>query len=102
MKYSPKTTRRNPTSICHSVIVRYDFDRRKWIHSAGILVTPREATVLEALANGHGPAEMAKACGVTTDTFYAAQARLKKYFGITARDAKGHRELLKIAMDLYA
>lgn len=101
MKARRKTDRRNLRPISHSLIVRYDYDARRWVHSAGIVVTPREATVLEALAKGHGPAEMARACGVQTGTFYAAQARLKQYFGIRAKSAKGQRELLQIAMDLY-
>lgn len=96
-----KTDRRNPRPIAHSIIIRYDYDRGRWIHSAGILVTPREVTVLEALARGHGPANMAQGAGTSPATFYHAQCRLKQYFGIERNSAKGHRELLKIAMDLY-
>lgn len=96
-----KTDRRNPRPIAHSIIIRYDFDRGRWIHSAGILITPREVTVLEALARGHGPANMARGAGTSPATFYDAQCRLKQYLGIPKRSAMGQRELLRIAMDLY-
>lgn len=96
-----KTDRRNPQQISHSIIVRYDYDAQRWVHSAGIVVTPREATVLEALAKGHSPGSIAEALGTSTNTFWAAQARLKKYFGIEPKSSLGHRRLLKIAMDLY-
>ncbi len=96
-----KTDRRHPRPIAHSMLIRYDYDAGRWIHSAGIIITPREATVLEALANGHGPANMAAGAGTSPATFYAAQARLKQYLGIPVRSAKGQQQLLKIAMDLY-
>lgn len=95
---SRKTDRRHPRPIGHSIIIRYDYNSGRWIHSAGIVITPREATVLEAMANGHGPRNMAIGAGASVATFYAVQARLKQYLGITVR---GSNQLLKIAMDLY-
>jgi DNA-binding CsgD family transcriptional regulator len=96
-----KTDRRTPRPIAHSIIIRYDFDRERWVHSAGIVITPREAVLLEALANGHGPSSMAHGAGASVGTFYAAQARLKQYLGIPIKSAKGDLQLRKIAMDLY-
>ncbi len=96
-----KTDRRNPGRIAHSILIRYDYDAGRWIHSAGIVITPREATLLEALARGHGPASMAQGTASPNNSFYAAQARLKQYLGIPVRSAQGQRQLLKIAMDLY-
>jgi hypothetical protein len=96
-----KTNRRSPRVHVHSLVVRYDFDRGMWVHSAGIVITPREIAVLEALANGHNPMNMAAGASMSVATFYACQTRLKQCFGITARSAAGQRELIKIAMDLF-
>ena len=101
MPSRPKTGRRNQVGTQHSIIVRYDFDARRWVHSAGIVVTPREATLLEALAKGLTIREMQIATCMDPATYFAAQTRLKTYFGLSRKRLEGHHQLLKIAMDLY-
>ena len=81
--------------------MRYDYDARRWVHSAGVVITAREATLLEALAKGMTTAEMSKATGMERGTYYNAQTRLKKYFGIPVKNQEGQNRLLSIAMDLY-
>jgi hypothetical protein len=83
------------------MIVRYDYDARRWVHSAGIVISAREAVLLEALARGLTTAEMSRATGMERGTYYNAQTRLKYYFGIPVKTQEGQNQLLKIATDLY-
>ena len=101
MPSRPKTRRRNLRGTQHSMIVRYDYDAQRWVHSAGIVITAREATLLEALAKGITTAEMSRATSMDRGTYYNAQTRLKHYFGIPVKTQAGQNQLLKIAMDLY-
>ncbi len=85
----------------HRIIARYDFGARRWVHSAGVMLTPRESSLLEGLAKGITTREVAEACGMRPATFFNAQTRLKHYFGIPLKTQQGQHQLVKIAMDLY-
>lgn len=100
----PKSNqRRNRDSVHmqHRIIARYDFDARRWVHSSGVVLTPREATLLEGLAKGISTREVAQAAGMKAASFFNSQSKLKHYFGIPLKTEEGRHQLLKIAMDLY-
>lgn len=104
MPTSPrKTTRRAFNPKFHvSIIVRYDVDRKKWIHSAGLMLSARESAVMWALAHYNDQKTMAKALCCSESSIENAMYHLKRRFNIANPATQSARIALRaIAIDLF-
>lgn len=85
-----------------SIIVRYDFEARRWKHSAGIVLTAREAAVLAMLAYSPTDSEIAIAAACSISSVEKTIHNLKVRFRTGDPGHPGSRsKLVKIANDLF-
>ena len=81
--------------------MRWDFQRRKWMHSAGIVLNAREASVLACLAYAPTDAEISTAVGVAISTVEMCVRNLKAKFRTNGCEMISRSKLIQIANDLF-
>jgi hypothetical protein len=93
-----KTNRRkrNYAQSPVSMIVRYDMVAGSWIHSTGLLLSPREVSVLSALAYAEKTTKACIAACCSEKLFDNTVVILKRRFNVQHRS-----QLIQIAAQLF-
>jgi hypothetical protein len=84
-----------------SIIVRYDFNKRKWAHSPGILLTETESVVLASLIWGATNKEIEKAVCLSQSRVEKILIILRQKFHTSGCPSISRKQLQQIASDLF-
>lgn len=82
----------SPVSIC----VRYDLASNRWVHSAGVVLTPRETSVLAALASAEATRIACRFACCSEKLFDHVVGLLKRRFNVVDRSS-----IVAIALQLF-
>ena len=84
-----------------SIIARYDFQGRRWMHSPGVVLSATEAAVLASLPHGAKNTEIARAVCLSESRVEKIIADLKDKFHTSGCPGVSRRELMRIGNDLF-
>lgn len=84
-----------------AILVRYDFDNHRWMHSPGIALSPTESAVLASLQYGAKNKEIARAICLSESRVEKIIIGMKRKFNTSGCPAISRSQLMKISKDLF-